>query len=98
MVSSNSSPPVVAKYRTDFMDQGLWTSLASSRHLRLPQWRKGPVPRDMERYLKLLGVSITTYYEYSGTKALREFGQMNPTWPLRAWVGLLLEAQENGYI
>lgn len=74
-----------------FIEQYIWLELAAKRKVRLPMWRLPCTTGGMRRYLKKLGIEVTDYLDYSNEKNLRIFGQNNPTWPLRSWVGLLLE-------
>ena len=78
---------------TDFADSNLWLELAKERKLRLPLWRFPCTTGGMRKYLKKLNVSVDEYLEYSGEKILKVFPRNNPEWPLRAWVGLVLEWQ-----
>lgn len=70
-----------------------WLDEARRRGIRLPSYSAMPMPRKMKVWLKRLGMSIQRYYEWSGTHALREFGEMNPEWTLVQWVGIILEWQ-----
>jgi hypothetical protein len=45
----------------------------------------------MEPWLRKLSITRAEYLAWSGLSSLREFVTHNPTWPLRAWVGLVLE-------
>ena len=83
-------------FRTDFADAPRWEELARAKGIRLPRWATACTPGAMENWLRRLDIHVTRYYEWSGTKALREFRANNPDWPLAAWVGLLLEKKEEG--
>ena len=48
----------------------------------------------MTKWLRKLGVPLTEYLDCSGEKTLGDFVVHNPDWPLRAWVGLLLESTQ----
>jgi hypothetical protein len=48
----------------------------------------------MEVWLRRLGIRRHTYLRVTGERTLSDFGRANPDWPLRAWVGLLLEVLE----
>lgn len=74
-----------------FADSNLWLELAKERKLRLPLWRMACTTGGMRKYLKKLNVSVDDYLTYSGERILKDFPRRNPEWPLRAWVGLLLE-------
>ena len=80
--------------RSDFLDADHWAELAKERKLRLPLWRQACSRGQCGKWLKKLGVSLESYQNLSGFTTLAEFPKANPDWPLRAWVGLLLEAQE----
>jgi hypothetical protein len=87
--------------RDNFADANYWVDLARERNIRLPLWRMSCTTGGMRRYLKRLHIEVTDYLEANNEKNLRQFSQMNPDWPLRAWVGLVLEnlkyqEQENG--
>lgn len=84
------------KYRHDFLDSGSWDELAATKGLRLPQWHLGPTPGNMEKWLRKLGVSVAQYCAWSGDKGLSDFAKLNPDWPLRAWIGLMLEQMDAG--
>jgi hypothetical protein len=57
----------------------------------------------MRRWLKKLGISVKDYLDWQGEgpldpetnknrrATLKDFAERNPDWPLRAWVGLLME-------
>ena len=77
--------------RNDFLDADHWAELAKALGLRLPLWRQPPTRGQMSKWLRKLGVSLTQYQEWSGDQTLEEFAKRNPSWPLRAWVGMLLE-------
>lgn len=80
--------------RTEFAEGLHWAELAKKRGIRLPLWRMPITSGGMRKYLKKLGVEVEQYLEYNNEKNLREFAKRNPEWPLRAWVGLLLEGVE----
>ena len=82
--------------RDDFADAPRWEELASARRVRLPAWSLTCTPARMEKWLRKLGISTSAYYAWSGTTALRQFAALNPSWPLAAWLGLLMEKQARG--
>jgi len=84
--------------RRDFLDAGEWDCLAQAAGIRLPQWHQAPTPGAVERWLRRLGVSFASYREYSGDTTLATFSRLNPDWPLRAWVGMLLEGLSAGIL
>ena len=83
-----------ATLRHDFLDAGRWEELARAQNVRLPSWLLSCTPGRMAIWLKRLGLSLTAYRQWSGLRTLAEFREQNPAWPLRAFVGLLLEEKE----
>ena len=79
--------------RRNFMDAPNWRRLASGRGVILPAWGIPPTPGAMERWLKKLGMSVPAYLEWAGERTLKDFAAANSLWPLRAWVGCLLEEE-----
>lgn len=74
-----------------FTDHYHWAELARERGIRLPLWRMACTTGGMRRFLKKLGITVDEYLADNNERNLRVFGQKNPTWPLRAWVGIQLE-------
>lgn len=83
------------RYRRDFHDTKLWDKLARDRNIKLPMWHIGPTAVKMRKWLIKLGITETEYFDWFGGKVLMEFSRDNNKWPLRAWVGLLLEYLES---
>lgn len=77
--------------RRDFADATIWEQLAHARRVRLPAWGSAPTRASMLRWLHRLGISLSDYRAWVGFKEIEAWPRANPTWPLRAWVGLLLE-------
>lgn len=46
------------------------------------------------RWLDRLDLSERDYLRACGLKRLDEFIELNPRWPLRAWLGTILELKE----
>jgi len=72
-------------------DAANWTELASKRGLRLPSSKTRCTRGGMEKWLRRLGLSTDWYREYTGFRSLSEWIAANPDWPLKAFVGLMLE-------
>lgn len=87
-----------ARYQQDFLDAPEWEQLARERGVRLPQWHQAPTAGALRRWLARVGVSATAYRDYSAETNLSQFAANNPDWPLRAWVGLILEALDAGLL
>lgn len=81
-----------ATLQRDFADAAYWAELAGRRGVRLPQWHSPVTSGGMRRWLRKLGLSVEQYYCFSGERTLKDFARANPAWPLRAWVGLLLDS------
>ena len=78
--------------KTDFYDSEHWLELAD-KHLAsytLPAWNQPCSTEEMKRWLNRLDMTEKDYKKLTNT-TLDEFRMLNPTWPLRAFVGLILE-------
>lgn len=80
-----------AHLRSDFLDAEEWERLARVYSVRLPQWAAPCTTASMERWLRKVGIAVTAYKEWGNFKAMEDFPRLNPHWPLRAFVGLMLE-------
>jgi hypothetical protein len=78
-------------FRSDFADADEWTRLARLAHVRLSPWGEPAAATAMRAFLKLAGVVLSDYLAWAGEDTLDTFGQRNAEWPLRAWMGLVLE-------
>ncbi|NPV07578.1 MAG: hypothetical protein HPY83_06400, partial [Anaerolineae bacterium] len=83
-----------ANLRWDFLDAPHWAELARQYGVRLPQWWVPCTRKHMVRWLPKLGFSLAWYRDWAGKSDLTWFMKRNPDWPLRAFVGLLLEERE----
>lgn len=79
-----------------FCDAEHWDELAAKHLPRydLPSWDVPCSPEAMERWLDRLDLSERDYLSMTGLKRLDEFIKLNPNWPLRAWIGTVLEIRE----
>ena len=75
--------------KTQFADTGYWDSLAHERGIRLPHWGTA-LKGKQRRWLTKLGIAHEEYKEHFN-EPYSTFARLNPTWPLRSWVGLMLE-------
>lgn len=80
----------------DFPQARVWEKLAKAKGLRLPRWNTRCTPSPMGAWLKKLGISVNQHNEWGGFSTLGEWIDLNPDWPLRAWVGLMLEYRDGG--
>lgn len=86
------------RLRHDFADMYEWEGLAHQYGVRQPHLIQPVTTGAITRWCRKLGVSLASYREWWGGSSLRDFQQQNPDWPLRAWVGLVLEAIEQGQL
>ena len=78
--------------KQDWADAPLWAGLYRDAGVRQPPHRLLCTPRLMRRYLKKVGVSVDQYREITGFKTLKAYQEANPSVPLWAFIGTLLEA------
>ena len=82
----------IALYRNDFADDEYWMQLAKQYKLLLPKWFVAPEVAKMRSWLRKVGIKERDYREAcSEGWVLEDFALLNPNWPLRAFVGILLE-------
>jgi hypothetical protein len=81
-----------AEFRRDFADAANWEKLAQERGIRLPAWWVAPMPAALKRWFKRLdGGRFGDIYGCTPVRLIK----LNPDWPLRAHVGMMLEAPAN---
>jgi hypothetical protein len=77
------------RFRRDWADAPLWAELAKARGVRLPQWHEAPTPGKLKFWLQtLVREPFRTVY---GEVSPEQLIALNPTMPLRAFVGMMLE-------
>ena len=77
-------------FRTDFLDSGAWSEMGKNIPYNLPDWTRPCIPEDMTWWCERLNVD----YETITNTTNEEFIRLNKDWPLRAFVGLLLEQRD----
>lgn len=77
--------------RLDFADAPHWRALAAAAGIRLPAWYVRTTAGGIRRFCARLGLDLAAIEDATGCGSYRELASMNPTWPLFAVVGLLLE-------
>lgn len=87
---ANSAARKSSNLRKDFLDSSLWEDLARERNLLLPPLGKPCTVSFMRTWLYKIGWSQEDWEKENGCK-LKQFSELNPLWPLRAWAGLTLE-------
>lgn len=83
---------VPAALKTKFLDAGHWDELAAKHLPRhdLPAGDAPCSPDEMRRWLDRLNMTEKEYSQATNT-GLADFCALNPAWPLRAWIGIVLE-------
>ena len=90
--------------RSDFPtdDEGEWLEMAKAAGIRLPPYGVPCTTGRMSDWLAKLGIPLDAYLDWmgaglSGTETsakLSDFVKRNPDWPLKAWLGLVLEHRD----
>ena len=81
-----------------FLDAEHWNALALKHlpHYDLPAWDVPTDPEAMGRWLDRLGITLKQYLLATGLRNLMDFVELNPRWPLRAFIGLAIEMRNEG--
>lgn len=78
--------------KDNFLDEPVWRSLGSDYSIRFPQRHvPGTELKYLKRTCKKLGLEISTFLESTGFSTLKQFAEVNNTFPSWALVGLILE-------
>jgi hypothetical protein len=77
--------------KLDFPDIAAWRELAAARGLNLPAWYVTSTGSRLQKYADRIGLSIRDVTDATGCRSFAALARLNPTWPLFAVVGLLLE-------
>lgn len=75
-------------------DVAHWERLAGKYQIRLPAKILDATQGTARQYMARLGLSKAHLEDVFGVRSLPELIRFNPTWPLYAVVGLLLETKE----
>ncbi len=75
-------------FRSDFTDSRYWDELIAPTKYNLPAWDVPPTPHDISKWLYRLDVED---YPAKVKTSPEDMIRLNPDWPLRAFVGLMLE-------
>jgi hypothetical protein len=83
-----------ARFRRDFADAKHWAALAKARGIKLPRWHTAPTPGRLKFWHQtLVNSRFEAVYGHtlSGPMTPALLIERNPDWPLRAFVGVMLE-------
>lgn len=81
--------------KQSFTDTAHWRELAALAGIRLPLWYQPATAGGVRRYALGLGLTLEQITDATGCKSFRTYAEINPTWPLWAVVGLLLELKHS---
>jgi len=81
-----------------FCDATHWDGLAARYLSRysLPAWGVPCDPEAMGQWLYRLDLPLSLWLATGAYRSLQDFIDLNPDWPLRAFVGLALEMKDEG--
>ncbi|MGE5619067.1 MAG: hypothetical protein ACM3US_07390 [Sphingomonadaceae bacterium] len=71
-----------------------WVALAKQKGVRLPGPDVVATPAGLERRLHALGIPVAAFLAWAGERSLDEYIQRDPSWGLRACIGLALEHED----
>lgn len=77
--------------KRDFLDDKTWAELAKRLYVRLPTYGTLATDEKIRKWLRKFRVPEKDYLAATGYKEIADFRKYNPTWPLRAFVGMLIE-------
>jgi hypothetical protein len=87
------APALLSEFSDDLAWQGMMAT--SKCRYNLPDYGIPCSVADMTLWLERVGVEKADFLATGEYRSLEDFITMNPTWPLRAFVGLLLELPSN---
>ena len=76
--------------KAEFKDSAEWDKMLESTRYVMPAWDVMPTVENMELWMDRLDKSKRLYVDRTQT-SLKDWVALNPSWPLRAFIGLLLE-------
>ncbi|WP_059003064.1 hypothetical protein [Pseudomonas syringae] len=77
--------------RLNFADAEHWRELAAAAGVRLPAWYVRSTGGRIRKFCTRLNLSQSVIDDATGCSSYKQLAALNPTWPLFAVVGLLLE-------
>jgi hypothetical protein len=79
---------------SNFADEQVWKELFKARGFKMPAKYIKCEIKLMRRYLRKIGMSEKLYLQLTALKSLQDFIDLNPRWPLYAFVGFVCEYAE----
>jgi hypothetical protein len=77
--------------KVDYLDDDTWAELAALRGINLPHRTTKLTRAKAAPYLHKLGIDTTKFRAWCGYSNVATWAKKNPTFSLRALIGLLLE-------
>ncbi|AQL38747.1 hypothetical protein [Pseudomonas syringae] len=77
--------------RLNFADAEHWRELAAAAGVRLPAWYVRSTGGRIRKFCTRLNLSQSVIDDATGCSSYKQLAALNPTWPLFAVVGILLE-------
>ncbi len=96
-IRTANSPDYIARVARDrYLEEPAFLEMAREAGVHLPVYGQKVTTGKMEKWLRKIGSPSAKYQEWAGEKGLTAFARNNPTWPLRSWAMLVLEAKLEG--
>ena len=92
MVNLAEKHGITLRLEAGFTDAKGWDDLAEKHITRfnLPAWELPCTEVDMDLWMGRLDISLEEFLNYTNTDC-EDWIALNPNWPLRAFIGILLE-------
>jgi hypothetical protein len=84
--------------KLSWLDAGLWLDLFREAGIRSPVHSLPCTPGNMRKWLHRVGITAVQACEYLGFRSLTQYHRANPTVPLFAFLGIILEAKRGGML
>lgn len=89
-VENGVNQPLSNQIKAEFCDDDAWEVLCEKTKYILPKWEVEATDENIRLWLNRLEIREVDYREAMQT-SIPDMIRMNPCWPLRSFVGLLLE-------
>lgn len=90
--------PIRGKAERKFSDAGHWDKLAGTylASYDLPAWDVPATPKALTLWIERMDLSMSDFLKTGNYRDVKEAVTLNNGWPLRALIGLALEAKAEG--